>query len=83
MPRSIRSLFSVLHLVVDELQISVLGVTNLNEKLSSVRKNLLGETDDDITSDRETAKVLEAIIVIEEFCKELAAIAFVKHHTML
>jgi len=25
---------------------------------------------------------LEGVIVLEEFCKELAAIAFVKHHSM-
>jgi len=80
-----RTLFGILHKLVDELQISVQGVSNLRDKLLIIRKTLLGETDVDadeavLIDSENTARILEALIVIEEFCKELAAVSFVKYH---
>lgn len=80
-----RSLFSILHRVVDLLQVEVLGVKQLKTKLNVIRTFLLGETTDldgfNITN--KDQKILEAIIIIEEFCKELAATAVVKNTYLL
>ncbi|XP_054164513.1 FHF complex subunit HOOK interacting protein 2A-like [Oppia nitens] len=80
-----RSLFSILHKLVDELQILVQGMNGLKDKLQITRKSLLGESDkceaeSNDTTDGKTLRIMEALIVIEEFCKELAAVAFVKYH---
>ncbi len=80
-----RTLFGILHKLVDELQISVQGVSNLRDKLQLTRKALLGETDNNLDEvvlidNENTTRILEALIVIEEFCKELAAVSFVKYH---
>ena len=76
-----RSLFSELHRIVERLQIDVKEVKQLKVKLSVVRTFLLGESSDlngfEISS--KDQKILEAIIIVEEFCKELASVAFVKN----
>lgn len=80
-----RSLFSILHKLVDELQVSVKGLNGLKEKLRITRKTLLGETEKsteqlNLEFDEKTTRIIEGLIVIEEFCKELAALSFVKYH---
>ena len=103
------SLFSVLHSVVDHLQVRVTGIRHLKAKLVSVREALLGQSvspaahsnfknsvkqngpisssSDDHHSASEVTpeerKILESLIVIEEFGKELAAIAFVKNQHLI
>ena len=76
-----RSLFSILHRIVDELQIEVHPVKQLKIKLNVIRNFLLGETTDlngfEITN--KDRKILEILVLVEEFCKELAAIGFVKN----
>ncbi|CAN7998600.1 unnamed protein product [Ixodes hexagonus] len=74
-----RSLFSSLLKVVQEIQLVVKGTESLRRKLVLTRSALLGDGGDD-TALGEESSVLEALIVIEEFCKELAAVAFVKYH---
>lgn len=74
-----RSLFSSLVRVVEEIQVAVRGMENLKRKLMLTRKALLNDSGDDSALGTESG-VLEAIIVLEEFCKELAAVAFVKYH---
>ncbi|CAG2163158.1 unnamed protein product [Oppiella nova] len=83
--RGTRSLFSILHKLVDELQISVQGLNGLRDKLQITRRALLGESDKtseevNAVNDEKTSRIIEALIVIEEFCKELAAVSFVKYH---
>ncbi|CAG2105053.1 unnamed protein product [Medioppia subpectinata] len=83
--RGTRSLFSILHKLVDELQISVQGLNGLRDRLQITRKALLGEADKEAEeanpgNDEKTTRIMEALIVIEEFCKELAAVSFVKYH---
>ncbi|CAG2181055.1 unnamed protein product, partial [Oppiella nova] len=83
--RGTRSLFSILHKLVDELQISVQGLNGLRDKLQITRRALLGESDKtseevNEVNDEKTSRIIEALIVIEEFCKELAAVSFVKYH---
>lgn len=74
-----RSLFSALLKVVEEIQVAVHGMENLKRKLMLTRNALLNDSGDDSALGAESG-VLEAIIVLEEFCKELAAVAFVKYH---
>ncbi|KAH6934840.1 hypothetical protein HPB50_001524 [Hyalomma asiaticum] len=74
-----RSLFTALLKVVEEIQVAVHGMENLKRKLMLTRNALLNDSGDDCALGAESG-VLEAIIVLEEFCKELAAVAFVKYH---
>ncbi|TDH01047.1 hypothetical protein EPR50_G00176190 [Perca flavescens] len=53
-------------------------IPDFTPKLLLVRKRLLGLEPEGINIDHMT--LLEGVIVLEEFCKELAAIAFVKYH---
>uniref|UniRef100_A0A4W4GP18 FHF complex subunit HOOK-interacting protein C-terminal domain-containing protein n=1 Tax=Electrophorus electricus TaxID=8005 RepID=A0A4W4GP18_ELEEL len=73
-----RSLFSVIVRVVGDLMLRIHRVPDFNPKLLLVRKRLLGLEPEVLSVDHVT--LLEGVIVLEEFCKELAAIAFVKYH---
>ncbi|PSN44327.1 hypothetical protein C0J52_11105 [Blattella germanica] len=71
------SLFSTLQLVASELMTQVPALKNYKQLLPSTRQKLLGDGTD---APEEENSVLESVVVLEEFCKELAAIAFVKYH---
>ncbi|XP_041124468.1 protein FAM160B1-like isoform X1 [Polyodon spathula] len=73
-----RSLFSVIVRVVGDLMLRIQRIPDFTPKLLQVRKRLLGLDPEDAVIDHST--LLEGVIVLEEFCKELAAIAFVKFH---
>ncbi|KAM9727589.1 FHF complex subunit HOOK interacting protein 2A [Menidia menidia] len=73
-----RSLFSVIVRVVGDLMLRIHRIPDFTPKLLLVRKRLLGLEPEGINIDHMT--LLEGVIVLEEFCKELAAIAFVKYH---
>ncbi|XP_056147932.1 protein FAM160B1 isoform X1 [Lampris incognitus] len=73
-----RSLFSVIVRVVGDLMLRIQRIPDFTPKLLLVRKRLLGLEPEGINIDHMT--LLEGVIVLEEFCKELAAIAFVKYH---
>ncbi|KAI9541726.1 hypothetical protein NQZ68_027090 [Dissostichus eleginoides] len=70
-----RSLFSVLIRLMGELMQRIQPVSNLTDRLLDTRRHLLGLTPN---TGLEHLTLLKGIIVLEEFCKELAAIAFVK-----
>ncbi|KAF3695236.1 Protein FAM160B2 RAI16-like protein Retinoic acid-induced protein 16 [Channa argus] len=70
-----RSLFSVLVRVMGELMQRIQQVSNLTDRLLHTRRNLLGLNHD---TGLEHLTLLRGIIVLEEFCKELASITFVK-----
>uniref|UniRef100_A0A6I8PXB6 FHF complex subunit HOOK interacting protein 2A n=1 Tax=Xenopus tropicalis TaxID=8364 RepID=A0A6I8PXB6_XENTR len=74
-----RSLFSVIVRVVGDLMVRIQRIPEFTPKLLLVRKRLLGIEPDGPMVDHMT--LLEGVIVLEEFCKELAAIAFVKFHS--
>ncbi|XP_056386873.1 FHF complex subunit HOOK interacting protein 2A [Hyla sarda] len=74
-----RSLFSVIVRVVGDLMVRIQRIPDFNPKLLLVRRRLLGLEPDGPIVDHMT--LLEGVIVLEEFCKELAAIAFVKFHS--
>uniref|UniRef100_A0A8C7XXZ6 FHF complex subunit HOOK interacting protein 2B n=1 Tax=Oryzias sinensis TaxID=183150 RepID=A0A8C7XXZ6_9TELE len=62
-----RSLFSVLIRVMGEMMQRIQQIPDLPDRLLNTRRDL-----------QEHLTLLKGIIVLEEFCKELAAIAFVK-----
>ncbi|XP_045843617.1 FHF complex subunit HOOK interacting protein 2B isoform X1 [Meles meles] len=70
-----RSLFSVLVRVIGDLMQRIQRVPQFSGKLLLVRKQLMGQVPGE-QLDHQT--LLQGIVVLEEFCKELAAIAFVK-----
>ncbi|XP_075063237.1 FHF complex subunit HOOK-interacting protein 2B [Mixophyes fleayi] len=74
-----RTLFSVLIRVVGDLAQRSLRVSNFQEILLLVRRQLLGETPDEPLG-HET--LCRGVVVLEEFCKELAAAACVTHHPL-
>ncbi|KAM4702647.1 FHF complex subunit HOOK interacting protein 2A [Rhinophrynus dorsalis] len=74
-----RSLFSVIVRVVGDLMVRIQRIPEFTPKLLLVRKRLLGLEPDGPIVDHMT--LLEGVIILEEFCKELAAIAFVKYHS--
>ncbi|KAM4637135.1 FHF complex subunit HOOK interacting protein 2A isoform 1-T1 [Discoglossus pictus] len=74
-----RSLFSVIVRVVGDLMLRIQRIPEFTPKLLLVRKRLLGLEPDGPIVDHMT--LLEGVIILEEFCKELAAIAFVKYHS--
>ncbi|KAM8924113.1 FHF complex subunit HOOK interacting protein 2A [Pelodytes ibericus] len=74
-----RSLFSVIVRVVGDLMVRIQRIPEFTPKLLFVRKRLLGLEPDGPIVDHLT--LLEGVIILEEFCKELAAIAFVKYHS--
>ncbi|KAI1887217.1 hypothetical protein AGOR_G00203900 [Albula goreensis] len=75
---SCRSLFSVIVRVVGDLMLRIHRIPEFTPKLLLVRKRLLGLEPEGTGIDHLT--LLEGVIVLEEFCKELAAVAFVKFH---
>ncbi|GAA6233065.1 protein FAM160B2-like isoform X4 [Lates japonicus] len=70
-----RSLFSVLIRVMGELMQRIQQISNLTDRLLNHRRHLLGLNHN---TGLEHLTLLRGVIVLEEFCKELAAIAFVK-----
>uniref|UniRef100_A0A3B3XWH3 FHF complex subunit HOOK-interacting protein C-terminal domain-containing protein n=1 Tax=Poecilia mexicana TaxID=48701 RepID=A0A3B3XWH3_9TELE len=70
-----RSLFAVLVRVVGELMERIQHVADLPQRLLDTRRHLLGLH---LDARPEHLALLQGVIVLEEFCKELAAIAFVK-----
>ncbi|XP_006625618.2 FHF complex subunit HOOK-interacting protein 2B isoform X1 [Lepisosteus oculatus] len=73
-----RSLFSVLIRVIGDLMQRIQHIPHFSEKLLFVRKQLMGLEHETMT---DHMTLLKGVIVLEEFCKELAAIAFVKYPT--
>ncbi|XP_008575326.1 PREDICTED: protein FAM160B2 isoform X2 [Galeopterus variegatus] len=70
-----RSLFSVLVRVIGDLMQRIQRVPQFPGKLLLVRKQLMGQA---LGEQLDHQTLLEGVVVLEEFCKELAAIAFVK-----
>ncbi|XP_038022897.2 FHF complex subunit HOOK-interacting protein 2B isoform X1 [Anas platyrhynchos] len=70
-----RSLFSVLVRVIGDLMQRIQRVPHFRAKLLLVRQQLLGLVPGE---QMEHATLFKGVVVLEEFCKELAAIALVK-----
>ncbi|XP_030057849.1 FHF complex subunit HOOK-interacting protein 2B isoform X2 [Microcaecilia unicolor] len=70
-----RSLFSVLVRVIGDLMQRIQRVFHFSVKLLLVRKQLMGLASEELI---DHLTLLKGVVVLEEFCKELAAVAFVK-----
>ncbi|XP_056231985.1 FHF complex subunit HOOK-interacting protein 2B isoform X1 [Seriola aureovittata] len=70
-----RSLFSVLIRVMGDLMQRIQQISSLTDRLLNTRRRLLGLSHN---TGLEYLTLLRGVIVLEEFCKELAAIVFVK-----
>ncbi|KAF4070443.1 hypothetical protein AMELA_G00285550 [Ameiurus melas] len=70
-----RSLFSTLVRVIGELMQRIQHIPDFTQRLVTVRKQLTGLEEQTVV---DHGILLKGVIVLEEFCKELAAIAFVK-----
>ncbi|XP_056319215.1 FHF complex subunit HOOK-interacting protein 2B [Danio aesculapii] len=70
-----RSLFSTLVRVIGDLMQRIQNINNVTDRLVVIRRQLMG-LDEESMVDHMT--LLKGVIVLEEFCKELAAVAFVK-----
>lgn len=84
-----RSLFNILHKLVEGLQVSVKGISGLQEKLCHTKRLLLlmDETAaeaarGEAATDEEITKTLQSVIVLDEFCKEIASIIYVKSYVL-
>lgn len=78
----VNTLCSTLKKISGEIHAYMKSEPEFGQKLLLARKQLLGITYN-IQNDAERFEEqgrMEAVIVLEEFCKELSAIAFVKHH---
>ncbi|XP_073241369.1 FHF complex subunit HOOK interacting protein 2A-like isoform X1 [Porites lutea] len=73
-----RSLHSTLQNVVQDLKGRIQRLPNFQRNVVSVRRQLMGIATSPEHKSLSESNLLEAAIVLEEFCKELAAIAFVK-----
>lgn len=76
-----RTLYNTLLGLVRTLETRAARIPNFRDKLVSTRKRLIGMDQDMDNPEHRT--LLEGVIVLEEFCKEVAAIAFVKHHAAI
>ncbi|XP_027198642.2 FHF complex subunit HOOK interacting protein 2A-like isoform X1 [Dermatophagoides pteronyssinus] len=78
------SLFNILHKLIENLQISVKGIDNLHDKLYETKMKLLsGKIPDHFYDNNEQeTKILQSLIVLNEFCKELSSIIYVKNYTL-
>uniref|UniRef100_A0A3Q1CXP7 FHF complex subunit HOOK-interacting protein C-terminal domain-containing protein n=2 Tax=Amphiprion TaxID=80969 RepID=A0A3Q1CXP7_AMPOC len=70
-----RSLFSVLIRLMGQVMQRIQQVSHLSDRLLDTRRHLLGLKQE---TGLEHLTLLRGVVVLEEFCKELAAIAFVK-----
>ncbi|XP_069773895.1 FHF complex subunit HOOK interacting protein 2A-like isoform X6 [Narcine bancroftii] len=70
-----RSLFSVIVRVIGDLMQRIQRIPQFDAKLLLVRRQLMGLEPESMI---DHATLLKGVIVLEEFCKELAAISFVK-----
>eukprot|EP00117_Sycon_ciliatum_P034420 scpid47926/ scgid26273/ Protein FAM160B1 len=74
---NVRSLHSVLRQISAELSIRAQRTPDFQGNVLAARKRLSGTSNFE-TATSQTNHLYEAVVVLEEFCKELAAIAFVK-----
>ncbi|XP_072835221.2 FHF complex subunit HOOK-interacting protein 2B isoform X1 [Pogona vitticeps] len=74
-----RNLFSVLIRVIGDLMQRIHRVPDFPANLLLVRRRLMGLVPEEQRISHQT--LLEGVVVLEEFCKELAAIVFVKSMT--
>jgi len=79
----VRSLYTVLKEVLGKAVTKSEAISHFPLKMLGCRRRLLGDQNSsskEIQCEPEELVLLEAILVLDEFCKELAAVTFVKYH---
>ncbi|XP_014672415.1 PREDICTED: protein FAM160B1-like isoform X2 [Priapulus caudatus] len=76
-----RTLYSILSKVVKDLEVRMHRVPEFKQGVAHTRRQLMGLVPESDSCER--SNLMEGVIVLEEFCKELAAVAFVKHHATM
>lgn len=74
------TLYSTLQAVAHDMQTAIASIPNSKKMLVRTRQELLGDVSYLREFPSETFCLFESVVVLEEFCKELAAIAYVKYH---
>ena len=80
---SARTLYSVIRSVLDHAKTETEDIEDLPKKISMCRKTLVSKGGSERLMFPMTSKetrIIDGLIVLEEFGKELAAIALVKYH---
>jgi len=79
----VRSLYTVLKEVLGKAVTRSEAISHFPLKMLGCRRRLLGDqtsVSKEIECQAQEQVLLEAILVLDEFCKELAAVTFVKYH---
>ncbi|XP_047511571.1 FHF complex subunit HOOK interacting protein 2A-like isoform X1 [Pieris napi] len=80
--KNTRTLFKTLQNIARRLTLEIPRMKNYKKIIENTRQQLMSEDPSyDISGDHN--ELVESLIVLEEFCKELAAIAFVKYQHIL
>ncbi|XP_070493258.1 FHF complex subunit HOOK interacting protein 2A-like isoform X1 [Chironomus tepperi] len=79
------TLFTVIQALSKKLLSEIPRYSNFSNRIHATAKRLLSnpplmKEEKDETVHDESEQLFEALIVLEEFCKEIAAIAFIKYH---
>lgn len=74
------TLWSAMQVLAKKLLLEIPRIENFQQKILETGKRLLTNPPILSENDEDNDPLFESIIVLEEFCKELAAIAFVKYH---
>ncbi|XP_039266532.1 FHF complex subunit HOOK interacting protein 2A-like isoform X2 [Styela clava] len=89
---NVKTLYNTIQHIITEMMARFARFPNFKHKLLLARKSLIGNNESPIKTlsssppphtvkgGHEHSFLLEGSIVLEEFCKELSAILFVKHH---
>jgi len=79
----VRTLYTVLKEVLGKAVIRSDSISHFPLKMLGCRRRMLGDQNSsskEVECQPEEQLLLEAILVLDEFCKELAAVTFVKYH---
>jgi len=86
-----RTLYGALEAVLAKGKAASDSVPNLQKKILACKRNLLGSPQvvssplsdkPELSLDEKETKLIDALIILEEFCKELAAITLVKYNAV-
>jgi len=79
----VRTLYTVLKEVLGKAVVKSDSISHFPLKMLGCRRRMLGDQNSsskEVECQPEEQLLLEAILVLDEFCKELAAVTFVKYH---
>ncbi|VVC35326.1 Retinoic acid induced 16-like protein,Armadillo-like helical [Cinara cedri] len=80
--RNVSSVYTILNHVLKELHKQIVTIPNYNNELIHSRNQILKNISNQLVfNEKDTqAKVFHSAVILEELCKELVAVLFVKYH---